>query len=49
MDHCYWIIAWPSQYVVAFSYYSRTNCTPLPPSAFPKAFRIIVIGFIGVS
>jgi hypothetical protein len=36
------------QYFTLSKYFSLSNGTPEPPSAFPKAFLIIVIGSIGV-
>lgn len=41
--------AWVSQYATASSYFCLSKGTPLPPSSLPRAFRSMVIGFIGVS
>lgn len=41
--------AWSFQNSTLSMYFSRTSGTPDPPSSFPRALRIIVMGCIGIS
>ena len=44
-----WIVTWSFQYATDFSYFALSMGTPLPPSSFPRAFLIIVMGCMGTS
>ena len=45
----HWIGACPAQYATLSLYLAASSATPLPPSSAPNAFRIIVMGCMGLS